>query len=346
MTLNIPLGPVMADVVGLELNADDVQRLQHPLMGGVILFARNFASPEQLKKLTASIHALREPKLPIAVDHEGGRVQRFRDGFTIIPPMRVLGQRWDASPDAAIALSENVGYVIAAELINHGVDFTFAPVLDVDWGESGVIGDRAFHKNPDAITTLAKALITGMASAGMGSVGKHYPGHGYVRADSHHEIPVDDRSYAEIDKADLIPFRVLATQGMSAVMPAHVIYPQVDSKPAGFSAKWLKDILRGQLGFDGVIFSDDLSMEGASTAGNVTQRAHAALNAGCDMVLLCNDPVHTDELLQGLTADGVVPGVDLSRRLQRMHGNPASQNAARYQAARAAVLSLGVAAPV
>ena len=336
----------MADVVGLELNADDVERLQHPLMGGVILFARNFASPEQLKKLTASIHALREPKLPIAVDHEGGRVQRFRDGFTSIPPMRVLGQCWDTLPDDAIALSENVGYVIGAELINHGVDFTFAPVLDVDWGESGVIGDRAFHKNPDAITALAKALITGMADAGMGSVGKHYPGHGYVRADSHHEIPVDDRSFAEIDKTDLIPFRVLATQGMTAVMPAHVIYPQVDSKPAGFSAKWLKDILRGQLGFDGVIFSDDLSMEGASTAGNVTQRAHAALNAGCDMVLLCNDPVRTDELLQGLTADGVVPDADLSRRLQRMHGNPASQNVARYQTARAAVQSLGVAAPV
>ena len=346
MTLNIPLGPVMADVVGLELTADDVQRLQHPLMGGVILFARNFASPEQLKRLTASIHALREPKLPIAVDHEGGRVQRFRDGFTSIAPMRVLGQRWDASPQQAIALSENVGYVIGAELVNHGVDFTFAPVLDVDWGESGVIGDRAFHKNPDAIAALGQALITGMADAGMGSVGKHYPGHGYVRADSHHEIPVDDRSYAEIDKADLIPFRLLARQGMRAVMPAHVIYPQVDSKPAGFSAKWLKDILRGQLGFDGVIFSDDLSMEGASTAGNVTQRAHAALDAGCDMVLLCNDPVRTDELLQGLTADGVVPGVDLSRRLQRMHGNPALQNAARYQTARAAVQSLGVAAPV
>ena len=346
MTLNIPLGPVMADVVGLELTADDVQRLQHPLMGGVILFARNFASPEQLKRLTASIHALREPKLPIAVDHEGGRVQRFRDGFTSIAPMRVLGQRWDASPQQAIALSENVGYVIGAELVNHGVDFTFAPVLDVDWGESGVIGDRAFHKNPDAIAALGQALITGMADAGMGSVGKHYPGHGYVRADSHHEIPVDDRSYEEIDKADLIPFRLLARQGMRAVMPAHVIYPQVDSKPAGFSAKWLKDILRGQLGFDGVIFSDDLSMEGASTAGNVTQRAHAALDAGCDMVLLCNDPVRTDELLQGLTADGVVPGVDLSRRLQRMHGNPALQNAARYQTARAAVQSLGVAAPV
>ena len=335
----------MADVAGLELTAGDVQRLQHPLMGGVILFARNFASPEQLKTLTTSIHALREPKLLIAVDHEGGRVQRFREGFTIIPPMRVLGQRWDNAAQEGVKLAENVGYVIAAELVSHGVDFSFAPVLDVDWGESGVIGDRAFHKDPMVISTLGKALIAGMADAGMGAVGKHYPGHGFVRADSHHEIPVDDRSFDEIDKTDLIPFRALAKLGMSAVMPAHVIYPQVDSKPAGFSSTWLKDILRGQLGFDGVIFSDDLSMEGASTAGNVTQRAHAALNAGCDMVLLCNDPVRTDELLQGLTADGVIPGADLSRRLQRMHGKSASRHEARYQAARNALLSPAVATP-
>ena len=335
----------MADVAGLELTAGDVQRLQHPLMGGVILFARNFASPEQLKTLTTSIHALREPKLLIAVDHEGGRVQRFREGFTTIPPMRVLGQRWDNAAQEGVKLAENVGYVIAAELVSHGVDFSFAPVLDVDWGESGVIGDRAFHKDPMVISTLGKALIAGMADAGMGAVGKHYPGHGFVRADSHHEIPVDDRSFDEIDKTDLIPFRALAKLGMSAVMPAHVIYPQVDSKPAGFSSTWLKDILRGQLGFDGVIFSDDLSMEGASTAGNVTQRAHAALNAGCDMVLLCNDPVRTDELLQGLTAAGVIPGADLSRRLQRMHGKSASRHEARYQAARNALLSPAVAAP-
>ena len=335
----------MADVAGLELTAGDVQRLQHPLMGGVILFARNFASPEQLKTLTTSIHALREPKLLIAVDHEGGRVQRFREGFTTIPPMRVLGQRWDNAAQEGVKLAENVGYVIAAELVSHGVDFSFAPVLDVDWGESGVIGDRAFHKDPMVISTLGKALIAGMADAGMGAVGKHYPGHGFVRADSHHEIPVDDRSFDEIDKTDLIPFRALAKLGMSAVMPAHVIYPQVDSKPAGFSSTWLKDILRGQLGFDGVIFSDDLSMEGASTAGNVTQRAHAALNAGCDMVLLCNDPVRTDELLQGLTAAGVIPGADLSRRLQRMHGKSAFRHEARYQAARNALLSPAVAAP-
>lgn len=340
MAMIIPLGPVMADVGGLELTTDDVQRLQHPLIGGVILFARNFSSPDQLKKLTASIHVLREPMLPIAVDHEGGRVQRFRDGFTTIPPMRLLGTRWGSSPQEAIALAGNVGYVIATELIRHGVDFSFAPVLDVDWGESGVIGDRAFHKNPAVIAELGRALMAGMAKAGMGSVGKHYPGHGFVRADSHHEIPRDDRSFEEIDKADLIPFRTLARQGMSAVMPAHVIYSKVDSKPAGFSSKWLKDILRGQLGFDGLIFSDDLSMEGASTAGNVTQRAHAALEAGCDMVLLCNDPVRTDELLQGLTQDGVTTGADLSRRLQCMHGNPAASNEAEYKAARTALQAL------
>ena len=334
----------MTDVGGLELSPEDVQRLQHPLIGGVILFARNFTSPAQLKELTASIHVLREPKLPIAVDHEGGRVQRFREGFTQIPPMRFLGQRWDDSPQAATQLAENIGYVMAAELITYGVDFSFAPVLDVDWGESGVIGDRAFHKDPAVIAKLGHALITGMAQAGMGAVGKHFPGHGFVRADSHHEIPMDDRSFAEIDQADLIPFRSLATNGLSAVMPAHVIYSKVDAKPAGFSSTWLKDILRTQLGFDGLIFSDDLSMEGASTAGSVTQRAHAALDAGCDMVLLCNDAQRTDELLNGLTAGGVMPGVDLSRRLQHMHGNPHARNEARFQSARQAVL-LATSAP-
>lgn len=340
MTLSIPLGPVMADVAGLELTVKDVQRLQHPLVGGVILFARNFAAPAQLKELTASIHLLREPRLLIAVDHEGGRVQRFREGFTIIPPMRSLGVQWDASPQEAARLAESVGYVIAAELINHGVDFSFAPVLDVDWGESGVIGDRALHKDPAVIADLGRALTVGMANAGMAAVGKHYPGHGFVRADSHHEIPIDDRSFEEIDKTDLVPFRALAKEGLSAVMPAHVIYAIVDSKPAGFSSKWLKDILRGELGFDGLIFSDDLSMEGASSGGNVTQRAHAALNAGCDMVLLCNDPDRTDELLQGLTADGVFPNAELSRRLQRMHGKPTSQNQSSYLLAREAVLAL------
>ncbi|MEQ1516888.1 MAG: beta-N-acetylhexosaminidase [Usitatibacteraceae bacterium] len=315
----MPLGPVMVDVAGLVLSEDDTQRLLHPLVGGVILFARNFSSCEQLSELTASIHALREPSLPIAVDHEGGRVQRFRAGFTAIPPMRSLGRRWDESIPDALRAAESVGYVIAVELLDQGVDFTFAPVLDLDWGESGVIGDRAFHRDPHAIAELGRALITGMAKAGMGAVGKHFPGHGFVRADSHHAVPVDERSFDEIDAADLIPFRRLASAGLAAVMPAHVIYPKVDSLPAGFSPKWLLEILRGQLGFQGLIFSDDLSMEGASTAGSVTQRAHAALGAGCDMVLLCNDSARADELLEGLSGGGVAPASSLAVRLERMH---------------------------
>ena len=339
MTLNIPLGPVMADVTGLELCEDDICRLSHPLIGGVILFARNFASPQQLRQLTASIHALREPKLPIAVDHEGGRVQRFRDGFTTIPPMRTLGQLWDRSPESGQQLAENIGYVIATELISHGLDFRFAPVLDLDWGESGVIGNRAFHHDPVVVAELGKTLISGLAAAGMGSVGKHFPGHGFVRADSHHAIPIDERSFAEIEQADLVPFAKLAREGMSAVMPAHVIYPQVDPNPAGFSAKWLQDVLRAQLSFKGLIFSDDLSMEAASVAGNVTQRAMAALKAGCDVVLLCNNPALADELLSGLEAAGIIPTSDLSQRISQMLASPTAESDARYMAARTAVIS-------
>lgn len=318
MSIRLPLGPVMVDVAGAVLTPDDVTRLSHPLVGSVILFARNFESPAQLKALTTSIHAVRGPSLPICVDHEGGRVQRFREGFTTIPPMRVLGRLWDKSPQDACTAANAIGVVIANELMDHGLDFSFAPVLDVDWGESGVIGDRAFHAKPNAISALARALLLGLTSGGMASVGKHFPGHGFVKADSHHEIPVDERSFDEIWNADLIPFRDLSDGTMTAVMPAHVIYPAVDSKPAGFSQRWLQEILRGKLGFDGVIFSDDLSMEGASTAGDVTARAHAALSAGCDVVLLCNDPVKADELLAGLTRDGVKPSGDLARRLERM----------------------------
>ena len=345
MSLKLPLGPVMADVAGLTLSEDDIQRLRHPLIGGVILFARNFESPAQLVQLTSAIHALREPSLPIAVDHEGGRVQRFRQGFTAIPPMRALGERWNQSPDEAVALAADVGLVIGTELIAHGIDFSFAPVLDVDWGESGVIGNRSFHQQPEVIATLGRALMRGLADAGMASVGKHFPGHGFVKADSHLEIPVDERSFEQIRDTDLVPFRELATGPMSAVMPAHVIYPAVDPHPAGFSAKWLKDILRGQLGFTGVIFSDDLTMEGASVAGNVVQRAQAALEAGCDMVLLCNDPAKADELLAGLTAAGIEAGNDLSSRLCCMLAHPpaAGQGVdARYQSARNAIAALGL----
>ena len=296
------LGPVMLDVEGLELSPAEAELLRHPLVGGVILFSRNYRSPQQLCELTAAIRTLRKPELLIAVDHEGGRVQRFQQGFSRIPPMRRLGETWDRDRAGACQAAGKIAYVLASELLACGVDFSFTPVLDVDFGASGVIGDRALHSDPAAIAQLSAALIAGLRAAGMASVGKHFPGHGYVRADSHLAVPVDERSYAEIEAADLVPYRELIGHGLSAVMPAHVIYPAVDAQPAGFSSRWLQQILRAQLGFDGMIFSDDLSMEGASVAGSVMERGTAALAAGCDMVLLCNAPGSARELLAGLAA--------------------------------------------
>jgi beta-N-acetylhexosaminidase len=325
------LGPVMVDVGGLELTPDDVERLQHPQVGGVILFARNFAAPLQLIQLVHSIRELRSPQLLVCVDHEGGRVQRFRHGFTAIPPMSALGKLWDRDPAQALAAARGCGFVIASELQAHGVDFSFTPVLDVDYGESSVIGDRALHADPNTVAVLAEALQAGLNAAGMSSVGKHFPGHGYVRADSHLEVPVDDRSLTEITASDLVPFQRMARSGMGGMMPAHVVYPKVDAKPAGFSSVWLQKILREKLGFDGLIFSDDLSMEGASTAGGVMARAHAALNAGCDMVLLCNDPRAQDTLLEGLERRPVAP--TLARRLERMRGKAISTVAMKANAA-------------
>lgn len=311
MTLAQTLGPVMLDVAGTELTVEDRQRLLHPLVGGVILFSRNFESCAQLRRLTADIHALRDPALIIAVDHEGGRVQRFREGFTTIPPMRALGRAWDHNRAQAAATARSLGFVLAADLRAHGVDLSFTPVLDVDYGNSSVIGDRAFHERPEAIAELARGVMLGLRDAGMAAVGKHYPGHGHVRADSHHEVPVDGRPLADIRREDLLPFRQLIAEGLDGIMPAHVIYPEVDAAPAGFSEIWLKRILRGELGFDGVIFSDDLSMEGASVAGGVISRGTAALQAGCDMVLVCNNPHSADELLRGL--DYVMPAAGAAR---------------------------------
>jgi beta-N-acetylhexosaminidase len=311
------LGPVMLDVVGTELTDDDVRRLKHPLVGGVILFARNFTSCAQLKALTAAIHEVRQPPLLIAVDHEGGRVQRFREGFTRIPPMREFGKLWDQHPRKARQLAEEAGWILAAELRAHGIDFSFTPVLDMDYGESQVIGDRAFHVDAQAIKELAFSLMQGLRRGGMAAVGKHFPGHGFVVADSHVAIPVDERSFDEIAQADMQTFKQLIDDGIPAIMPAHVIYPAVDDKPAGFSERWLQKVLRQRLEFNGVIFSDDLSMEGAVVAGDVTQRALAALQAGCDMVLLCNQPELADELLANLKWD--IPAQSLAR-LARMHG--------------------------
>jgi len=286
------LGPLMIDIAGTALSALDCQRLAHPLVGGVILFSRNYQSPAQLAALCAEIHALRQPALLIAVDHEGGRVQRFRDGFSRLPAMHRLGELWNLEPNEAIRATRAVGYLLAAELRALDVDFSFAPVLDLDWGRSGVIGDRAFHRDARVVTALAGALITGMKEAGMGCCGKHFPGHGWAAADSHVAIPVDERSLAEM-APDMEPYRRLS---LAAVMPAHVIYPQIDARPAGFSPVWL-DKLRREIGFDGTVFSDDLSMEGASVAGGIVERADAAWNAGCDMLLVCNAPDAVGELL-------------------------------------------------
>lgn len=307
----------MLDVVGTELSADDIHRLQHPLVGGVILFKRNYLNNAQLKALTASIHAVRQPPLLIAVDHEGGRVQRFRDGFTQIPPMREFGKIWDTNPKKAKALAMEAGWILAAELRAHGVDFSFTPVLDMDYGDSLVIGDRAFHLKPQAIQDLAFALMQGLKKGGMAAVGKHFPGHGFVVADSHVSMPVDDREFDEIAQHDMQPFRMLIDEGIPAIMPAHVIYPKVDDRPAGFSPRWLQKVLRERLGFNGAIFSDDLSMEAATAGGDVTSRALAALQAGCDMVLLCNQPAMADELLENL--QWTISAQSLSR-LARMHG--------------------------
>jgi beta-N-acetylhexosaminidase len=312
--VRLPPGPAVIDVVGLALTDDDRKRLLHPATGGVILFSRNYETPEQLTALCEEIEKLREPALPICVDHEGGRVQRFKTGFTLLPPMRELGRLWDRDRPAGRAAARAAAYVAAAELAAHGVDFSFAPVLDLDFGASGVIGDRALHYDPTAVGALGASLIQGFADAGMAAVGKHFPGHGFCEADSHVAVPTDGRKFAEIWKKDILPYKPAIDAGMAAVMPAHVIYPEVDPEPAGYSRYWLQDVLRGKLGFDGLIFSDDLSMEGASTAGGIAERARAALGAGCDMVLLCNDPAGQEVLLESLKD---VP-LATQERLERM----------------------------
>ena len=300
--------PLIIDVAGTSLTKDDRRRLKNPLTGGIILFARNWENRAQLTSLCAAIKSIRKDLL-ICVDHEGGRVQRFKtDGFTHLPPMRALGELWMKDQLAATNAATACGYVLGAELRSCGVDFSFTPVLDLDFGESSVIGDRAFARDPRVVTLLAKSLMHGLLQAGVMNCGKHFPGHGFVKADSHHEIPVDKRSLKAILADDAAPYEWLNTT-LTSVMPAHVIYPKVDSRPAGFSEQWLTYILRGQLGFGGAIFSDDLSMAGARTIDgkqvSYTQAAACALNAGCDMVLLCNQSVDggmaVDELLDGMT---------------------------------------------
>jgi beta-N-acetylhexosaminidase len=287
-------------MVGTALGEEDLARIRHPAAGAVILFSRNYENSEQLTALCEDIRRQREPELPICVDHEGGRVQRFKEGFTLIPPMRHLGKIWDRDREKGKELATSIGYVIASELGAHGLDFSFTPVLDLDYGGSSVIGDRALHFDPTAVGALGACLVKGLAQGGVSAVAKHFPGHGYAVADSHVAAPSDDRPFKEILRKDVLPYRAVIEAGVAAIMPAHVVYPQVDAEPAGYSKRWLQEILRTQLKFDGLVFSDDLSMEGAAVAGGPPERAKAALAAGCDMVLLCNNPKGLDELLASL----------------------------------------------
>ncbi len=311
------LGPLMVDLCGTQLEADEREMLSHPLVGGVILFSRNYEEPAQVERLVADIHALRAPRLLVAVDQEGGPVQRFRREFTRLPAASVVGTHYDVDPAAALALARDCGWIMAAELRAIGVDFSFAPVLDVRAGVSSIVNERAFHRDPEIIARLARATVRGMQEAGMVGVGKHFPGHGSVAADSHQELPVDGRDFADIRLLDLVPFARLVDSGLAGIMPAHVVYPRVDSRPAGFSSFWLREVLRGELGFQGTIFSDDISMAGAAIAGTPVERARAALDAGCDMVLVCNDRPSAFAVLAGL---GEVHEPASQLRLARMHG--------------------------
>lgn len=311
------LGPVMLDLLGTSLDEQEREMLQHPLVGGVILFTRNYENPVQLRELISEIHALRNPPLLIAVDHEGGRVQRFRQGFTRLPAMRRFGEIHERDKRRARQLAELAGWVMASELRAVGVDFSFAPVLDLDYGASAVIGDRSFHRHPQVVAELANAVMQGMHRAGMAATGKHFPGHGAVEADSHEAIPVDYRRYEDIAAEDMKPYELMIVNGMAAVMPAHVIYANVDPQPAGFSPFWLKEVLRRRMNFPGVIFSDDLNMEGASVAGDYVARANAALAAGCDVALICNNREGALQILRGLEVES---NPVLHARLARLHG--------------------------
>lgn len=322
---------MVVDVLGLVLTDEDRERIRHPAAGAVILFARNYENPEQLAALTADIERQREPALPICVDHEGGRVQRFKDGFTLIPPMRTLGRLWDRDRELGRSVATAIGYVIAAELGAHGVDFSFAPVLDLDYGGSSVIGDRALHFDPTAVGALGACLVRGLAQGGVAAVAKHFPGHGYATADSHVAVPTDDRPLKEIARKDIAPYKAVIEAGLAAVMPAHVIYPQVDSQPAGYSSHWLQEVLRKQLGFQGLIFSDDLSMEGAAVAGGPPERARAAIAAGCDMVLLCNDPKGLDVLLDSLR-DVTLANAERLERMKKQGGRDLRKSVAYREA--------------
>jgi beta-N-acetylhexosaminidase len=314
------LGPLMLDIAGPELTPEDRELLQHPAVGGVILFARNAQSPQQIRELVDAIQAQRNPHLLVAVDQEGGRVQRFREGFTRLPPPACLGERYEQDRIRARHLAQTTGWLMAAELRAVGVDISFAPVLDLDYGVSTIIGNRALHQRPEVVAELAHGYQSGMQDAGMAATGKHFPGHGAVAADSHLELPTDPRPYEDIAQWDMVPFERMIHYDLPAVMMAHIVYPLVDAHPAGFSRFWIKAVLREQLGFQGLVFSDDLNMEGAAIAGNHVERARLALTAGCDMVLVCNAREAAMAVAEALA--GYTNPVSHTR-IARMHGRPA-----------------------
>lgn len=310
-------GPLMIDIAGTGLSAEDRDLLRHPAVGGVILFSRNYQSVAQISALCAELRGLRQPRLLIAVDHEGGRVQRFRDGFSAIPPMRDSGHRYAQDPAGALADARRHGETIGRELRGVGIDLCFAPVLDRDLGVSGIIGDRAFASDIDSLIALARAFRAGLNAAGMAATGKHFPGHGAVAPDSHLELPEDPRPLGEIRSSCLRPFEALIADGLESVMTAHVRYTAVDHAPASFSRRWLIDELRGRLAFDGAIFSDDLTMKGAAEIGGPAARARAALDAGCDMLIICNDRTAVQETLA--TLGDIRLSADAVRRLSRLY---------------------------
>jgi beta-N-acetylhexosaminidase len=309
----------MLDLTGTELTAQEHELVNHPLVGGIIFFTRNYQSVEQLKQLVAQIRKASQRRLLLSVDHEGGRVQRFRTEFTRLPSLRRLGEQYETDPEQAKLQAKQAGWLMAAELRALDIDFSYAPVLDLDYGVSLVIGDRSLHRDPNVVSTLAIEYIAGMREAGMASTGKHFPGHGFIEADSHHSIPVDSRSLKQIMQQDIQPFVSLIQAGLNAVMPAHVIYEKVDPRPAGFSHYWIQTILRNELNFKGLIFSDDLSMEGATVAGSYAQRAKAALDAGCDMIMACNRREGILDILEHLDYT-MTP--ESQARIQAMQGKP------------------------
>lgn len=311
------LGPVIADIEGTSLNAEDRKLLSHPNVGGIILFSRNFESVEQLCELTTELHALRKPRLLVGADQEGGRVQRFRSGFTALPPMAVYGSLFAEDKNKARALAETHGWLAAVELLASGVDLSFAPVLDLRRTATGVIGDRAFDHNPEIVSQLAAGLVRGMTRAGMAAVGKHFPGHGGVKEDTHLQAAEDKRPLSALQGEDLLPFKHMIKNGLAGLMTNHLSYPLIDKAAVTYSSFWLREYLRGKLGFNGVIFSDDLGMAAAKGMGTPLQCAQAALSAGCDMVLPCNNREACTEVVFGL-GDCIEPSSQM--RYVRLHG--------------------------